>query len=402
MRTTRGALACFALSLIGMGLCVYLGFLHVALLRGELIGGLACGAAGTMFNCHAVTASPLGTVLDIPLALWGLLGYVASATLALIAWQSADWAERALTSLVALSLVFVIVDLRLLFAMLLQIRYLCPSCLASYAINLLLLLTAAWAVARPWRAVWRQIPSAVMAWRPRRGAVVVWMFWAVVLTGAGGLFAVHAATAYVSQGAPGTIEKQMAQFISQRKPVRVDIEGDPVKGAPQGSLRIVEFSDFLCPSCQRASQFNPILLAGHRQDVLLAFKHFPLDMACNTSIKRTMHPGACQIAAATECAHEQGKFWALHDRVFAAGPAYQVGQLQADAAAAGLDVEAFRSCLDSGRGMEAVKRDIAEASRLNIASTPTYVINGFIVPGLLTPTTFETFVEALRASANAP
>jgi hypothetical protein len=47
---------------MGIGVCVYLTVLHIALLRGELVGGAACGTAGSVFNCHAVTASPLGSV----------------------------------------------------------------------------------------------------------------------------------------------------------------------------------------------------------------------------------------------------------------------------------------------------------------------------------------------------
>jgi len=165
---------------------------------------------------------------------------------------------------------------------------------------------------------------------------------------------------------------------------------------PGGKFLIVEFSDLLCPSCQKASRFNPILLASHRHDALFVFKHFPLDMECNAAVKRTVHPSACRIAAATECAHEQGKFWELHDRIFQQGSQYKVADLEADAARAGLNVPAFHACIQSGRGLEAVKRDIAEGTRLGVTSTPTYVINGLLIPGIMTPAMFEEFLRALR------
>jgi len=142
------------------------------------------------------------------------------------------------------------------------------------------------------------------------------------------------------------------------------------------------------------------MLAGHRSRASFTFKHYPLDQACNDKVQRTVHPNACQIAAATECAHEQGKFWALHDRLFGklAGMFYNLAELEGDAEAAGVNVPVFRECLQAGRGMEAVKRDIEEAARLKVHSTPTYVVNGTMMTGVLTPAAFQELVAVLRES----
>ena len=400
MRSSRGAVVAVLLSLIGIGLCAYLTYVHIALLRGELVGGAACGAAGSIFNCHAVTASALGRLFGIPLSLWGLVGYLATLSLAFIAWQFSDWADRALTALVALSLLFVLVDARLLVGMLVEIRYVCPLCLLTYAVNLLLLALSAWALARPWPQIFRQVPAALIELLPRPRVPVVWILWGVVATGAAGIVSVHAATTFISQGPPGTLRKQMEAYVSQQHRVSVDTSGNPTIGAAQPAVRIVEFSDFFCPSCQRASQFNPIIVASHRKEASFTFKHFPLDMACNDTVRRTMHPNACRIAAAAACAHEQGKFWPFHDRVFEKGPAYNVADLERDASRAGLELPAFRSCLESGRGLERVKRDIAEAGRLGVNSTPTYFINGIQIVGALTPVMFDELLRAVRESGS--
>ncbi len=400
MRATRGARLCLALSLFGIGLCAYMTFVHIALLRGELVGGAACGAAGSIFNCHAVTASSLGSLFGLPLSLWGLLGYLATLSLAFIAWQFSEWSSKALTALVALSLLFVLVDVRLLVGMLLEIRYVCPLCLLTYAVNLLLLGLSTWAGARPWRQLFREIPTALLELLPRPRVPVVWILWGVVATGAAGVFAVQASTTFVSQGPPGTLRKQMEAYVSQQHRVSVDTSGDPTMGAVQPVVRIVEFSDFLCPSCRRASQFNPIIVASHRKEASFTFKHFPLDMACNDTVRRTMHPNACRIAAAAACAHEQGKFWPFHDRVFGKGPEYKVADLESDASRAGLELAAFRSCLDSGRGLELVKRDIAEGGRLGVNSTPTYFVNGVQIVGALTPVMFDELLRVVRESGS--
>lgn len=400
MRPLRGTLACLFLSVIGVGLCVYLTFLHLALLRGELVGGAACGAAGTIFNCHAVTASPLGSLLGVPLSLWGLLGYLATLTLAFIAWQFSDWSEHALTCLLLFSLTFVVMDVGLLIAMVTQIHYLCPLCLASYLLNVGLVGFAKHALAQSWSSIFKRMPITVRAWLPAPGVAVVWVFWGVLMTGTMGVMAVHAAATYLIQGAPGALRKQMVQFVTQQHRVSVDISQDPMQGVSNGAIQVVEFSDFLCPSCQRAFQLNPIILASHRKEMTFVFKHFPLDMTCNRTVQRVVHPNACQIAAASECAHEQGKFWEFHDLIFQKGSPYKVTDLETDAAKVKLNMETFRACLQSGRGLEAVKRDIEEAARLGVTSTPTYIINGLPILGMVTPTTFEELLHALRQSGH--
>lgn len=385
-----------------MGLCVYLTVVHIGLLRGELLGGSACGAAGSIFNCHAVTASPLSTLLGVPLALWGFVGYLATLTLACLAWGFPDWRAQAFEGLAALGLIFVAVDAGLLAAMVTQIGYLCPLCLLTYLVNLSLLLVSKWSLAKPWREVLRRVPQALGVWFPKPRAAVVWVLWGVLVTGAAGAFAVNTTAVYVSQGSQAMLRKQMTQFVTQQSRVVVDTQGDPLKGGPSRPIQVVEFSDFLCPSCQRASQFNPLIVAGHRQEVVFVFKNFPLDQTCNTTITRTVHPNACQLAAAAECAHEQGKFWALHDRIFELGSKYNVTNLEQDAARSGLNLEAFRNCLESGRGLEAVKRDIAEAGRLGVTSTPIYFVNGRRITGVMTPIMFDEFLHALRQSGQAP
>ncbi|MBI4354103.1 MAG: hypothetical protein HY595_02590, partial [Candidatus Omnitrophica bacterium] len=136
MRATRHAVICLLLSLVGIGLCVYLTVVHIALLRGELIGGVGCGALGTRFNCHAVTASPFGSLFGTPLSLWGLIGYLATATLAFIAWHFPEWTQKAFAGIAVTALLFLVIDAFLLFIMVTRIGYLCPACLASYAVNL--------------------------------------------------------------------------------------------------------------------------------------------------------------------------------------------------------------------------------------------------------------------------
>lgn len=396
MRTQRGTLGCLLLSLVGLGLSTYLSLVHLALLRGEFFGGAACGAAGSLFNCHAVTASPFGSLFGIPLALWGLLGYLAVGSLALIAWQFPDWTLSALTSIVALGLLFLAIDAGLLVLMATKIKVWCLFCLLTYLVNLLLVLVAKSASGESWRVILGQMASRVGTLLPPPRHAAAWMLWGMLIVGASGAWAVNQTAIFMTQGPTGTLRKQMADHVRHQSRVQVDLGGDPTLGAAHPKIQLVEFSDFLCPVCQRAAKFNTIIVAGRRDELSFTFKHFPLDQSCNETIKRAVHPNACQLAAATECAHAQGKFWALHDLIFEKGHFYQVADLDRDAGRIGLDLAAFRDCMASGRGMEAVKRDIAQAAGLGVNSTPTYIINGVVVTGALTPAVFEEMLRAIR------
>ena len=401
MRASRATLWCLLLSLIGIGLCGYLTFLHLGLMRGELLGGAACGGSATSpLNCHAVTSGRWGSVLGMPLALWGIVGYVGVFALSLLGRQSTQWATHTLTLLVLLSAAFVAVDAVLLGVMVIAIRYYCVFCLLTHLVNLSLLVVSARALGQPAGQVIGQSGAAVGALIPSSQRPAAGLFWGVIAVGLLGVFGVHLGTHFVIRGTVRGARQQIREFFSKQPRVSVDIADDPALGEPGAALRLVEFSDFLCPACQRASKLNRVILAGHRRDVVFVFKHYPLDLSCNERIGRMVHPGACQLAAASECAHQQGKFWPLHDLIFERGHDYPIARLEGDVQGLGVDMARFHACMDSGQGMQAVKRDIAEAVKVGVGSTPTYVLNGVTVTGGINPEAFEDFAAVLRENAN--
>ncbi len=395
MKPTYAARLCALLSLVGLAITGYLVFLHLGLMRGELLGGSACGGHGAL-NCHAVTASRWAELLGIPLAFWGLLSYVVMLALSLFGAQSDEDGAQSINLIWLLALVMVGMDAWLFYLMAVKIRYFCLFCLITYGVNLLLLVVAWQALGTsPIRALVRS-PAAIVNLLPSSKQRATWLFWGVVVIGGAGIAGIHASTLYLSRGTLKNQLPQIREFLANQPRVAISSEGDPTRGAAKPVRRLIEFSDFMCPVCQRASKINEIILASHRDDLQLVFKNYPLDMACNSHIQRTPHEGACQIAAASECAHQQGKFWAFHDQVFEAKPPYDVKLIETDAASSGLDMAQFQSCMSSGQGMEAVKKDIEEAVKAQVSSTPTYVLNDIVLRGALTPTAYDDFIEALE------
>jgi protein-disulfide isomerase/uncharacterized membrane protein len=161
----------------------------------------------------------------------------------------------------------------------------------------------------------------------------------------------------------------------------IDLASAPAKGPAGAPVKVVEYSDFLCPFCRNLavalSQFVP--QAGGR--VAVYFKNYPLDAACNPKLRQSTHPGACALAMGAVCAHRQGKFEAYHDKVFSAELRQpQPADVVRLAGEAGLNGAAMQACLDDPTTREALDAEIAEANRLGIAATPTLYVNGKRLP----------------------
>ncbi|MDA2928081.1 DsbA family protein, partial [Acidobacteria bacterium AH-259-G07] len=92
-----------------------------------------------------------------------------------------------------------------------------------------------------------------------------------------------------------------------------------------------------------------------------------------------IHKFALKAAEAARCAREQGKYWEMHDRLFANYKALSRKDLGHHAQAVGLDLEKFQLCLDSGRYTPAIQKDMAEAAKVGVNSTPHFFL-GFTNP----------------------
>jgi protein-disulfide isomerase len=177
--------------------------------------------------------------------------------------------------------------------------------------------------------------------------------------------------------------------------------GDPYRGDPASRFAVVEFSDFQCPACRtHAVDVEPelrkqLVEAGMVQWV---YKDLPL----------AMHPQAALAAAAAQCAGEQGKFWEMHDRLFAEQERWAVDPpdpvLRQLAAGVGLDAGAFSACLDGRGALEAVLDDIYAAQSVPVTSTPTFIFfdrkNGVIIRGSRPAKDFVEVLQGLIRTAD--
>jgi protein-disulfide isomerase len=144
---------------------------------------------------------------------------------------------------------------------------------------------------------------------------------------------------------------------------------DHIRGAQNAKVTIIEYSDFECPFCKRFHPTMQQLVDEYPNDVRWVYRHFPLEQ---------LHSKAPKQAEATECAAEQGKFWEMADKIFEVTPAnngLDMAKLPTYAKDAGVpDIPKFQECLDSGKYVQHVQDDIADAQAAGGRGTPYSVV----------------------------
>jgi protein-disulfide isomerase len=154
------------------------------------------------------------------------------------------------------------------------------------------------------------------------------------------------------------------------------------KGAADALVTIVEFSDFQCPFCGRVNPSLERLMKEYPDKIRLYFKHYPL----------SFHQDAPLASQAALAAGEQGKFWQMHDKLFASQQALKRPDLERYAQELGLDVNRFKQSLDSGKHKARVDSDTALGSSVGVTGTPAFFINGRSLVGAQP---FEKFKEVV-------
>jgi len=152
----------------------------------------------------------------------------------------------------------------------------------------------------------------------------------------------------------------------------VELESsDPSLGRASAPVTLIEFSDFQCPFCQRVEPTLKRLRDTYGDKLRIVFRQFLL----------SFHQQAQKAAEASLCAGDQGKFWELHDAMFADQQALGVDQLKTKAAGLGINAEQFNQCLDSGKHAATVQADLKAGSEAGVSGTPAMFINGRFVNG---------------------
>ncbi len=172
-----------------------------------------------------------------------------------------------------------------------------------------------------------------------------------------------------------------------------------LRGDPNAPVTIIEFGDFECPAC---AQFTSITEPDMRTRIIDAglanfrFYDYPLPMHQNTI--------AASLAAS--CAADQGKFWEMHDALFAGQFDWNTQTttnprkvFDSYAKTLGLDVAAYTQCFDSQKNLPRIGAHKAEGEKIGVPSTPTFVIGGKMYSNGMNYDLLKSIVDSLRAAS---
>jgi protein-disulfide isomerase len=170
-------------------------------------------------------------------------------------------------------------------------------------------------------------------------------------------------------------------LLGERK--SIDPGNAPTKGPPGAPVTIVAFSDFQCPFCSRVEPTIKQIEDAYPGKIRVAWKNKPLPF----------HQFATGAAEAAMAANAQGKFWEMHDKLFANQQALDRPALDRYAQELHLDMNRFRSDLDSHKYKQSIEEDTKLGDSVGAGGTPTFFINGRIVVGAQPFDSFKQIVD---------
>jgi protein-disulfide isomerase len=152
-------------------------------------------------------------------------------------------------------------------------------------------------------------------------------------------------------------------------------DNDHIRGNPETPVTITVYADFECPACATENQLMSRAWANIQDKAHLVFRHYPVTVT---------HPSAWEASLYAEAASKQGRFWEMHDYLFAnqaiwASSPDPEQEFESYALELNLDMDQLRQDMESDEVVEKVRNDQRGGNQSGVRSTPTVFINGELV-----------------------
>ncbi len=189
------------------------------------------------------------------------------------------------------------------------------------------------------------------------------------------------------------LDPELAQKMSAERKKAEDVllskispseAGRPASGSEKALVTITEFSDFHCRYCAHLTQTLNKIMETYPQDLRRVWRHYPLPM----------HPYSPYAHVASECAHEQGQFWAFHGKIFQdPAAAHSKEDFERIGESVFLDKVKFQTCYEDEQTKKKIENDVLLGMFKKVASTPTIFINDEMVIGAKSFEDLKTIID---------
>lgn len=403
-------------SIIGMVLSVIGLILSAILIReyfdsGSAIASALCSASGGASSCETVAKSSYSAIRnlpffgDLPVALLGFVyyGVVLYVFYNIYSSKKENVVFHQYTAL-ALALFGILIDVVLASISIFALKTVCTLCAFTYLVTLssfiiiFLQLKNDTTIKGPIMAnLGNYLPSGIkLNWY---GSMI-----AILVSFGCGVFISRTSKPSVTPNTnPAVVDSKSTKTASsnsqvnseflklinewEKKPtVNIDLEGVPFIGDPKAPITIVKYADYNCGHCMNASHVLKLMLTEFNGLIKVYYKDYPLDGACNRFVERR-HPQAssCMATSGAYCAYKQGKFQQFYTALYRnteEGVTHNSNTVLGQARSLGLDVGQFTSCMSSPDTQTYISKEVEEAEKLGIDSTPSvFVNNKALTPG---------------------
>ena len=344
------------------------------------IGYKSFCAVSRSFNCDTVSQSPYSIFLDIPVPVWGTIGYLFFLFVLIAAKRTDNPRKHFWGFLFLIALVFSVISLFLAYISIFLIRSYCIMCMVSFAVNFLLLFFT-------WLICKRFGPQGLFAWAKNdlnyfiaRKNLVLFMllaFSGMVTTG----FMIPDYWEMDAQHTSVELKKGMTE------------DGHPWVGAEDPELTITEFTDYRCFQCKKMHYYLRALVRENEDRIRLVHKHFPMDHKFNPLVKKPYHVGSGTLALFSIYAQDQGKFWEANDIFFKLKKSINVINIKTIAEKLDLGPKALAYARYDRSIRYRLQKDIEKGLELGFTGTPSYVINDEIFQGHIPSRILKQYID---------
>lgn len=343
-------------------------------------------------NCDLVNTSRYAELFSIPVSGLSLLFYLYLFMASVLCLCSHKNKKGHLTFYFLMTLVGLIFSFAMAYLSSFVLKIMCPLCVGLYVVILLV----TFFFPNTLGLSWKEVPSFMMNYfsgsldfKPKffSHLLIVSIYFlagSLVLLASNRSRALETKShqpiaATQAQQQEMSLEAKIESFVTQhfnQPTLSIDPGQRPAWGNSQAKVKIVEFSDFQCPFCQRAALFLKSNLKPFENDIALYFVHYPLDQSCNPNMHRPLHAHACAAARGALCASQKGLFWPYHDFIFQNQNKISPEFIKEAGKQVGLDSTWFAQCLESEEMKTRLKQDLDLATPLEVRGTPSVFVNG--------------------------